>query len=91
MTCSPCFSARKCIRLVILDQLQRTIIGFPHLLADPFLEVRLVGGDVLLLGKIFLDCLLNNVLCDLDTDLPHVGDVREQPRSSAVDDGGFGS
>jgi hypothetical protein len=79
------------MRISLLDQLQRPILGRPHLLADPLLQIIIVCGDTLLLRQVIFDRFLNDVLGDLNTDFSHVLDIRQKSGSCVINDRGCGS
>lgn len=70
------FSSPMCCRHFFADKLKRPVTRIPHLLADPFFQIRIVVGNVLLLRKALFFCLLDNVLRNLDANLANIGNVR---------------
>jgi hypothetical protein len=78
------------MRIAFLDELQRPVLGRPHLFTDPLLQIVIVLRDTLLLSQFVLDRFLDNVLGDLNTDFPHVLDVWQEPGSGVIDDRGCG-
>jgi hypothetical protein len=78
------------MRIAFLDELQRPVLGRPHLFTDPLLQVVIILGDTLLLSQFVFDRFLDNVLGDLNTDFPHVLDVWQEPGSGVIDDRGCG-
>lgn len=78
------------VSLMMLYQLQGSVIRIPHLLADPFLQIRVSRGYILFLRQTVLDRLFDHIACDLDTNLAHIFDIGQEASAGAVKDRGLG-